>query len=232
MIHFLWQNFLYDPLINILIFIYNNFTDGSLGMAVVILTILLRLVMLPLTIISEKSKGKYKDLDQKVKLILDDRYTDPVKKREIIRDMLRKNQVSPWAKSITLAIQAVVLIVLYQVFMGGINMHKFANLYSWVYVPDYVNTVFLGFDLGVRNIYWSAVVAVILFFEIKYEQDNRKAMLQNSEVVYKYAFPLFTFLVLYYLPMVKSLFILTSIIFSFTIMAVVAFMRQKTAETS
>lgn len=230
MLHFLWQTYLYDPLVNILIFIYNNFTDGNLGMAIIIFTILLRLALLPLTIISEKGKGKYVELDKKVEVILSDRYTDSVKKREIIRDVLRRNQVSPWAKSITLAIQAVVLIVLYQVFMGGINMHKFESLYSWVYVPDYVNTVFWGFDLGSRNIYWSAVVAMILFLEIKFEQDGHKSILQNSDVVYKYAFPLFTFLILYYLPMVKSLFILTSIIFSFTIMAAVSFMRQKTAE--
>ncbi len=199
-------------------------------MAVIILTILLRLVMLPLTVISEKGKGKYMELDKKVTSILDDRYTDPVKKREIIRDLLRKNSVSPWAKSITLAIQGVVLVVLYQVFMGGINMHKFENLYSWVYVPDYVNTVFFGFDLGQRSIYWSAIVAIILFLEIKFEQDGRKSILQNSEVVYRYAFPFFTFLILYYLPMVKSLFILTSIIFSFIVMAVVSKFKTQTVE--
>ncbi|MEA3272286.1 MAG: YidC/Oxa1 family membrane protein insertase [Patescibacteria group bacterium] len=222
----LWQTYLFEPLLNVLIFIYNNFTNASLGLAVIYLTVLLRLALLPFSIISEKNKGIYESLKKKVGTIMEDRHTDPIRKREIIRQVLKENKVSHWAKGIMLGVQLLVLIVLYQVFLGGINFDKIESLYLWVYHPDYINTIFFGFDLGERSVYWSFTVAVILFLEIKSEQSGRKSLLQNSEVIYKYMFPLAAFLVLFYLPMVKSLFILTSLIFSFIVMLVASFARK------
>lgn len=224
---YLWQTYLYEPLLNLLIFIYDNFTNTSLGLAVIYLTIFLRLLLLPFAIISEKNKKVYGNLEKKVEMIMNDRYTDSIKKREIVRQLLRENRVSHWAKGIMLGVQVVVLVVLYQVFLGGINFHKIDSLYPWVYHPDYINTIFLGFDLGQRSFYWSLVVAVILFLEIFIEQNKRKAMLQNSDVVYRYSFPAAAFLVLYFLPMVKSLFILTSLIFSFIVIFIGDQFRKK-----
>lgn len=223
----LWQTYLYEPLLNLLIFIYNNFTNASLGLAVIYLTIFLRLILLPFSIITEKNKGVYEKLREKVSVVMEDRYTDPIKKREIVRRLLKENKVSHWAKGIMIGVQAVVLIVLYQVFLGGINFEKVDALYSWVYHPDYINSIFWGFDLGARSIYWSAAVAIILFLEIRTEQEKRKELLQNPDIIYRVMFPLATFLVLYYLPMVKSLFILTSIIFSFIVILVASLIRGK-----
>lgn len=225
-----WQTYLYEPLLNFLIFIYNNFTNASLGLAVVYLTIFLRLILLPFSIITEKNKGIYEKLREKVSVVMDDRYTDPVRKREIIRRLLKENRVSHWAKGIMLGVQAVVLVVLYQVFLGGINFDKIDSLYAWVYHPDYINTTFFGFELGARSVYWSAAVATILFLEIRTEQNKRKELLQNPDIIYRVMFPLATFLVLFYLPMVKSLFILTSIIFSFIVILVASLVRGKTTK--
>jgi len=226
MIIFLWQTYLYEPLLNVLIFIYNNFTNASLGLAVIYLTIVLRLILLPFAVISEKNKGIYNILKKKVSAIMEDRHTDPIRKRDIIRRLLKENKVSHWAKGIMLGVQVLVLVVLYQVFLGGINFEKIDSLYSWVYHPDYINTLFFGFDLGERSVYWSFAVAIILFLEIRSEQGKRTAILQNSDVVYKYMFPLAAFLVLFYLPMVKSLFILTSLLFSFIVMTVASTLRH------
>lgn len=223
MFGYFWTHYLYEPLLNVLIYIYGNWAFENLGVAIIFLTVLLRLALLPFTVISHQSKRLYQKLDKKIATIKKDFKDDSVMQKEQIRELLRSRRVNPWAKSVTLGIQALVLVLLYQVFIGGINK-TFVNLYRWVYHPDYINTQFLGFDLGSRSIFWALLVALILYFEIAWEQKKRKNFLLESEVVYRYFFPALSFLALYLLPMAKSLFILTSLIFSFMVGGALAVM--------
>ena len=50
-----WYLFLYQPLFNALIWIYSNIASGNLGWAVIWLTVFLRVVLLPLTFVSERN---------------------------------------------------------------------------------------------------------------------------------------------------------------------------------
>ena len=62
----IWNDFLYQPVFNLLIWIYNNWTDANLGWAVVYLTVILRLALLPFSIVTEKNKAKNVDLDKEI----------------------------------------------------------------------------------------------------------------------------------------------------------------------
>jgi len=61
----IWHDFLYQPVFNFLIWVYNNWTDQNLGWAVVYMTIILRLILLPFSIISEKNKNKNLEIREK-----------------------------------------------------------------------------------------------------------------------------------------------------------------------
>ena len=80
-----WQTFLYQPLFNVLIWIYANLTDQNLGWAIVYLTILLRLVLLPLTIKSERNKSKNTLVAKEIIQLDKDFAKDHVLKKEEIR---------------------------------------------------------------------------------------------------------------------------------------------------
>ena len=210
----IWNDLLYTPLLNVLIYLYNGIAGQNLGLAVIFLTIALRLVLLPFTAASVRNEAFYEKLDKKVEGIKKAFKNDPVLQKQEIREFLHKNRINPWAKAVVLGVQVLVLVLLYQVFVGGIN-GKLNNLYSWVSRPDFVNTVFLGFDIGARcTIFWPAFVGVVLYLEIYFEQRERRASLLNPELVYRCLFPLFSFFALYILPIAKSIFILTSLIFS------------------
>jgi len=208
----IWHDWLYAPLLNLLIYLYDTVGLGSLGIAVIALTVTIRLALLPLSILSERGALAYDRLQIKIREIESETYTDPVYKNERIRELLRKNRVNPWAKAVTLLIQLLVLVVLYQVFMGGIT-NQLDALYPTVERPETLNTVFLGVELGVRNFWWSLSVGVFLLVEIAVSL-KRRAHVERSDLYYLLLFPTFCFAVLWYLPMVKSLFIMTSLIFS------------------
>lgn len=214
MTDFIWHDLLYRPLFNVLFFLYNNFSGGNLGIAVIELTILLRIVLLPFAILSERNQLVAERLHHKIKSIERDYSNDTIGAKERIREVLRLHRVSPWAKSVMLAVQVLVLVLLYQVFISGMTTTQFRELYGWVQLPDLINLNFLGWNVAEpRTLFWPLIVAGFLFLEITLSQRSEKD-LDRSQILYRILLPLFSFFALWLLPMVKSLFILTSMAFS------------------
>ena len=214
MMSFIWNEYLFKPVFNILIFFYNDATGQSLWLAVIYLTVLLRVILLPFSIISVWKESFHKKLSKQISKIALAYKNDPVLQNQEIREFFKKHRVNPWAKTIVLGVQALTLVLLYQVFLGGIRGTKMDFLYEGVSRPDFVNTVFLGFDIGERSIIWPLAVGIFLFMEISLAQKKKKIYLMNPDIVYKYFFPLAVFGFLTLLPMVKALFLLTSLVFS------------------
>ena len=211
-----WNDWLYQPLFNFLIWIYNTWTDGNLGWAVVYLTILLRVVLLPFTLITERNQIRNEALVDEVRAIEKAYAKDPVLKKQEVRRILKKRRGQPWAKGGAIGVQGLGLGVLYQVFLRGITGEKILKiLYPTVDFPGTINTDFYGFDLGARHDWlWAGAVGLFLFLEVYLELQKRKRGLGKGDLAYGVLFPAFVFLLLWWLPMVKSLFILTSILFS------------------
>lgn len=211
----IWNTFLYEPLFNALIWAYNNWTDQNLGWAVVYLTIIFRLCLLPFSLVDEYKKAKNVELYEKIGQKAKEFKNDPILQKEEIRRVLRQRKVSPWAKAIVLGFQAVAFLLLYQVFVGGVKGERVVKiLYPSVDFPGIINTSFYGFDLAARyDLFWSAAVALLLFLNIYFSMRKRKENVDGSDLAYMILFPLATFLFLFSLPMVKALFFLTTTAF-------------------
>lgn len=211
----IWEQYLYIPLFNLLAWLYSNYSGFNLGMAVVILTVILRIVLLPFTFLAERDKIISYQLKKDLEDIKKDFAADPIKKKLMIRQFLKKKKIRPWAKAVVLGVQALVLVLLYQVFLGGINTEeKLHLLYPGIPRPDFINTDFLWFDIGERNLVMPAIVAGYLFAQILIHWWDRRRKLSKREQIYSLLFPASVFLILAILPSVKSVFILTSLIFS------------------
>ena len=218
MLSYFWATYLYQPLFNALIWIYLNIAGRNLGWAVVWLTIFLRIILLPLTIISERDAARQKNIEEEARHAAKAYKNDVVAQNEEIRKIMRKNRVSPWAKVMSLGLQLLVFILLYQVFIRGITGDRVIKLlYPWIDFPGKINVDFYGFNIGSpHDSFWAGLAAIYLFISIYLSKrsDDKK---DKSKVTFLFLFPLFTFLALWFLPMVKALFILTTMIFSDTI---------------
>jgi hypothetical protein len=215
MLNTIWYNFLYQPLFNGLIWIYVNIAHQNLGWAVVWLTILLRIVLLPLSILSLRNNDKHTQATLETSKTMEAHKNDRVAQKESVRKIMKKYKISPWAKIVVLGIQLLVIVLLYQVFLQGISGDKvIKTLYPVIDYPGKINVMFYGFDIGHRNdMFWAGITAFYLFLstvvEIKMEES-----VDRSDVYFIILFPLATLTILWYLPMVKSLFILTTLLFS------------------
>ncbi len=211
---YIWFVYLYQPIFNALIWIYSNLTEHNLGWAVVVLTIFLRIVLLPLTLISERDAAKQEEAEKEALEASSVFKNDSVAQREEFRRIMAKHHISPWAKAISLAIQLLVLFLLYQVFVQSITGERVVKvLYPQIDFPGKINTVFYGFEIGsTHDLVWPGIVALYILLSIIWEKGVKKW--DRSEGFYLIIFPLFSFFLLWLLPITKSLFILTSMLFS------------------
>lgn len=213
----IWTAYFFEPIFNILVWLYGNIAHQNFALAVIYLTIGLRIILLPLSILEASGEERQNKLEAEVAAVSKNPYIEPMKKREVIRGLMKKYRVSPWAKMISMFAQALLFILLYQIFVGGLKPEKMAHLYGWNFHPDYINTVFLGFD--VANIYWylALIPSLLLFAEIVYEQRKYPHLVKHSDIIYRYLFPFAVFVLLWQLPSVKSVFILTTMLFTLMI---------------
>lgn len=210
-----WNNYLYIPGFNFLVWVYVNYSGFSLGISIIIITILLRIILLPFTVLNEKGKTASKKLNEEVSIIRQDMANDPVGQKEEIRKAFKRQKIRPWAKAVVLGIQGMALLLLYQIFISGIDARSNMELlYPSITAPDFINTNFLGFDLSQRSIILAMIVATYLFFEIILHYWIKKEGRTRKEQIFAIFFPVFIFLALAILPSVKSIFVLTSLIFS------------------
>ena len=99
--------------------------------------------------------------------------------------------------------------------------------YFWMAHLVFVDKFFLGLDIARRNLVLPALVAGYLFGEIIIEQWVSKRRPARQEQLFMIFFPAFSFLILSLLPAAKSIFILTSLIFSSIITILVGLVRLK-----
>ncbi len=211
-----FSTLLYEPLFNLLVWIYNNYTEQNFGIAVIIMTVGFRLVMLPLSIIAERNKLRYAALGQEIKGIRRDYRKDPVAMNQRIRRLFEEHGINPWAKTTILLLQAVLFLVLYWVFLRGVNSQRISEiLYPFIDHPGIISTEFYGFNIAKPSAFWAGIVGVTMFLVISVEQWGHRV--SKSDFYFRILFPLAFFIVLLLLPMVKALFFLSSITFSFVI---------------
>lgn len=212
----LWHQYLFAPLLNLLIWLYNGPAFGNLGLAVVYMTIGLRIVLIPFSVISERNGFKYEKIQEDVVAIQKEFKDDPVVRKEHLRELMRANKIQPWAAVILLGMQLLALVILYQVFVGGMS-GKLSALYPSIARPDVINTNFLGLDIAERNWWAAGLVGLIVYWQVWRDQRRRREMLERNDIIFRYAFPLFAFGALAILPSVKTVFILTAIAFGYII---------------
>lgn len=210
----LWHTYLYDPLLNLLIFLYNGSANRSLGLALIEFTVLIRVFLLPFTVLSLRASARFDRLRRKVARLEETHKNDRVARKEAIRRLMERHHINPWAKASALGIQFLILIILYRVFITAVRGHNFEGLYSWNIAPDFLLTHFFGVDLAVRSLIFPAIVGFILYAELRHEQRAHAASITNRDVAFRLIFPLIAFALLYALPAGKSIFVLTSVLFT------------------
>jgi YidC/Oxa1 family membrane protein insertase len=163
----LFNVILFQPLLNILVFFYNTIAFHDLGLAIIFLTILVRLIIYPLSLSQIKSQRSLAGLQEKVNVIRKQYADDKQKQTQAIMELYRQNKVNPFSSCFSLIIQFPILIAVYEVFRRGILTDQLP-LYSFIQDPGKLNTIAFGFlDLSAKSFLLALLTGVTQFFQTK-----------------------------------------------------------------
>ncbi|MBU0619283.1 YidC/Oxa1 family membrane protein insertase [Patescibacteria group bacterium] len=161
----MWRLLLYQPLVNALILLYLVF-GHNFGLAIIVLTILIRLVLMPITQKSLESAEKIKKLQPELSKLKKKYSDDKQAFAQAQMELYKTHKINPAAGCLPQIVQMVVLIALFQAFNQVLrtNGDVVENLQAILYGPlkdrltQPFNLRFLYLDLGQPDIFKLAKV--------------------------------------------------------------------------
>lgn len=144
---------IYQPLYNILLFFYTIIPD--FGIAIILLTILVRFALVPLYKKQLLQQQKMQELQPKIKALNEKYKNNKEQQTKALMELYKENKANPFAGCFPIIIQMFFLIGIFQVLtniarQGGVVSGP--DLYAFIGSPDKINTFFLGFiDLASTN---------------------------------------------------------------------------------
>lgn len=173
----LFDSLVYAPIYNVLIFLYNTLSWHDFGIAIVLTTIILKLVLLPLSKKQIESQKKMQDLQPKIKELQQKYKNDKEKQTRAVMDFYKENKINPVAGCLPLIIQLTFLIAIYRVLINisqaGLQVQD-GYLYSFVANPGQINHLFLGLvDLSHPNYVFAVLAALAQYYQTKIMMQNQ-----------------------------------------------------------
>ncbi len=226
MITQIWNAILYKPLLNILALLVSVIPGGDVGVAVIILTLIVKTALFPLSQKSIESQAKMNLLNPELSKIKNSGASKEEQAKQTF-DLYKKYKTNPFSGCLLVLIQIPIIFALYYVFLRGLSFDA-ASLYSFVKTPGSISMNFLGiFDIGGTKILVLAILAGLSQFLQAYYMpkpapvvDNGKAasfqdsFAKSMNMQMKYVFPFIVAFIAYSLSGAVALYWITSNIFA------------------
>lgn len=177
----LFHEGLYRPLFNALILIYDFLPLRDLGLAIILLTVLVRLILYPLVTRQFRSQKAMADLQPKLQEIKK-KYPNREEQTKKTMELYKAEGIHPASGCLPLLIQLPVLIALYRVFFDGLNPSSLSALYDWVTKPETINPIAFGFlNLAKSNVVLAVAAGVAQFIQTKMMLPKNQPSVKKSE---------------------------------------------------
>jgi len=137
--------FFYNPIYNALVALVVLVPGSDVGIAVILVTIGIRLLLLPFSLSAARTQRAMKVLEPKIKELKEKHKGDKEKEALETLALYRESRVNPFASILTVFIQIPVLLALYWVFYNEpFSTINTALLYSFTPIPHTISLQFLG----------------------------------------------------------------------------------------
>lgn len=209
MLHSIWNTVLYEPLLNALALLVSVIPGGDVGIAVIVLTILVKILLFPLSQKSIESQAEINILSPEIKKIKESGASKEEQAR-LTFELYRKHKVNPFSGCLLFLIQIPIIFALYFVFLKGIHL-EVGSIYSFIPTPKEMNMLFLGiFDINKESLILAILAGASQYLQAHFmPQPNlnsntdsamgsfSESFAKSMQVQMKYFFPVLVFVLLY-----------------------------------
>src|SRR5262249_15702454 len=171
--------FITKPMFKAIDFFYHHV--GNFGLAILLVTLLIKILFLPLANKSYASMAKMKAVQPEMVAIRERYADDKMKQQQALMELYKKEKINPLAGCLPIAIQIPVFFSLYKVLFVTIEM-RHAPFYGWIKdlsAPDPTNTFNLFglipvdpttlpmFGHFLHLGFWPLIMGITMFFQMK-----------------------------------------------------------------
>lgn len=163
-----FNTILTQPILNLLLWLYDVVPGRDIGIAIIILTIIVKLFLYPLAKKQIKQQKAIQDLQPKIKE-LQQKYKDDkeTQARELMA-LYQAEKVNPAASCLPLLIQLPIFIALLHVLQNVLKSQDFSMLYAFIPQPGTIDlTLFHSIQLEKPNIPMAIIAGIIQFWQAK-----------------------------------------------------------------
>lgn len=216
----IYNEILFRPLFNLMVYIHGVIPGGDLGLTIIILTVIIRILFIPLSLKTIKSQQLLKELSPKIEEIKEKFKNDMTAQSAATMKLYKDNNINPLAGCLPLLIQIPILIALYQVFIKGISEESLALLYSFISPPDMIKHNFLGlFDITMNSRLLTLIAGGMQFIQSRQSMALQSDSISNKELAsfsrqMLYFFPVMIIVIGWNLPAGLILYWITTTVFS------------------
>lgn len=170
----MYNQLIFRPLYNGLIGIMDLIPWIDVGIAVIIFTVIVKLILFPLSKASLLTQVRMKEIEPEAAKVRAQYASDKQTQALKIMELYKTNKIKPFSGILLLIIQLPILLALISVFYKIIPAIHPEYLYSFISVPI-VKTYFLGLiDLSQKSLILSLATAIIQYFQLKYSLASRQ----------------------------------------------------------
>lgn len=157
-----------QPILNLLVWLYNVIPGHDIGIAIIVLTILIKTLLYPLTVRQIRQQRALQEIQPKIEEIRT-KYKD--QKEEQARELMAlysREKVNPTSSCLPLLVQLPIFIALYRALSLGLSSKSLTLLYPFVANPQFIDTKLFGtFDLSHPAPVLAIAAAVVQFFQTR-----------------------------------------------------------------
>lgn len=202
---------------------------NSVGFAVIVITILVKLILLPFHIKTVVSQIQLKKIQPEIDRIKQET-TDRTEQARKTLELYKKVGVNPLSGCLPVLIQIPIVISLYYVFFQGLVFNG-DLLYSGVLVPESIKTTFFGAELAGKSLGLAILAGITQFFQITVA--NKRTSVQEGSGIQaqigkslqfqmKYILPVFIIFIAYRISGAVALYWVVNNIVSIIIELIIA----------
>lgn len=214
MINF-FKTIIYTPLYNLLILILNvDWVD--VGLAAIILTVLVKLLLYPLSKKATITQLKMKEKEGEL-LAIKEKYKNREEQALKVMEFYKTNNINPFSSIFTILFQIPIVFSLYYIFFrSGLPIIDTNLIYSFIKAPASVSMTLFGFiDMSQKSIILALLAAASTFGQMHLSSPNTLTNNQSGNTEdfakimakqMKYTMPIVVFLVSWKISAVVSLY--------------------------
>jgi len=198
-----FQTLLIQPLYNIFVFLIGVVPGGDVGLAIIALTLVMRITFYPAFAASIRTQMGMQAIQAELDEINKKYKDDSNLRAQHTMALYKERNIRPFAGFVALLVQIPIFLALYFAFFReGLPAIDIPLLYSFVHAPATVNVQFLGFAnlLQSHNIVLAAVVGGLQYLVAYFSTARTKASLAAMPKDKQAAQQMQQQMMLYFLP--------------------------------